>query len=149
MKKFESLMSAYGVPVGINFNFHGTFANSMNAHRMIQYYQEEMGSETANKIVDSLFAQYFESEASPSSHDTLLKAAKDAGIDASKAEAFIGDDHEFLTETKMLIREQANNGVDTVPHVVLEGKRRDFTLEGAKEVEEYLKEFEKIAKESK
>lgn len=36
-----------------------------------------------------------------------------------------------------------------VPYVVLEGKRRDFTLEGAKEVEEYLKEFEKVVKESK
>lgn len=149
MKKFETLMSAYGVPVGIDFNFHGTFANSLNAHRLIQYYQEEMGPETANKIVNSVYAQYFESEASPSSHDTLLKAAKDAGIDATKAEAFIGDDYEFLQETKMLIREQANNGVDNVPHIVLEGKRRDFTLEGAKEVEEYLKEFDKIVKESK
>ena len=36
-----------------------------------------------------------------------------------------------------------------VPYVVLEGKRRDFTLDGAKEVDEYLKELEKVAKESK
>jgi predicted DsbA family dithiol-disulfide isomerase len=49
----------------------------------------------------------------------------------------------------MLIREQAGNGIDAVPYVVLEGKRRDFTLEGAKEVEDYVKEFEKVAKESK
>ena len=49
----------------------------------------------------------------------------------------------------MLIREQASNGVDSVPYVVLEGKRRDFTLEGAKEVEEYVKEMEKLAKETK
>ena len=49
----------------------------------------------------------------------------------------------------MLIREQAGNGVDSVPYVVLEGKRRDLTLVGAKEVEEYVKEFEKLAKESK
>lgn len=149
MRKFTTLMSTYGVPVGINFNFHGTFASSMDAHRMIQYYQEEMGPETADKIVNSLFAQYFETEASPSSHDTLLKAAKDAGIDEAKAEAFVGDEYEFLAETKMLIREQASNGIDTVPYIVLEGKRRDFTIEGAKEVEEYLKEFEKVVKESK
>ena len=49
----------------------------------------------------------------------------------------------------MLIREQAGNGIDAVPYIVLEGKRRDFTLEGAKEVEDYVKEFEKVAKESK
>ena len=45
----------------------------------------------------------------------------------------------------MLIREQAGNGIDAVPYVVLEGKRRDFTLEGAKEVDDYVKELEKSA----
>ncbi len=49
----------------------------------------------------------------------------------------------------MLIREQAGNGIDSVPYVVLEGKRRDFTIEGAREVEEYVKELEKVAKECK
>lgn len=48
----------------------------------------------------------------------------------------------------MLIREQAGNGIDSVPYVVVEGKRRDFTLEGAKEVAEYLKTLEQVAKES-
>ena len=43
----------------------------------------------------------------------------------------------------------ANLLYSAVPYVVLEGKRRDFTLEGAKEVDEYLKEFEKVVKESK
>ena len=149
MKKYMTLMSAYGVGVGIDFKFHGTVANTMDAHRMIQHFQEEMGPETADKIVNSLYIQYFEQEAHPSAPGTLLKAASDAGIDRSKAEAFIGDEYEALTETKMLIREQANNGIDAVPYIVLEGKRRDLTLEGAKEVEDYLKEFDKIVKESK
>lgn len=48
----------------------------------------------------------------------------------------------------MLIREQAGNGIDSVPYMVVEGRRRDFTLEGAKEVAEYLKALEQIAKES-
>lgn len=48
----------------------------------------------------------------------------------------------------MLIREQAGNGIDSVPYVVVEGRRRDFTLEGAKEVVEYLKTLEQVAKES-
>ncbi len=49
---------------------------------------------------------------------------------------------------KMLIREQAGNGVDSVPYIVLEGKRRDITLVGAKEVEEYEKALLTILKES-
>jgi len=48
----------------------------------------------------------------------------------------------------MLIREQAGNGIDAVPYIVIEGKRRDFTLQGAKEVPEYVKALEQVIKES-
>lgn len=149
MKKYTTLMSAYGVGVGIDFKFHGTVANTLSAHRLIQHFQEEMGPDTADAIVNSLYRQYFEEEAHPAAAATLLRAALDAGVEGAKAEAFVGDDYEALPETKLLIREQASNGVDAVPYVVLEGKRRDFTLQGAKEVDEYLKEFEKVVKESK
>ena len=47
------------------------------------------------------------------------------------------------------MQEQRANGVDTVPVVVFEGKRRDLTLEGAREVEEYLREMEKLVRETK
>jgi predicted DsbA family dithiol-disulfide isomerase len=52
MKKYTTLMSAYGVAVGINFKFGGKVANTIDAHRLIQHYQEEMGPETADKIVN-------------------------------------------------------------------------------------------------
>ena len=52
MKKYTTLMSAYGVGAGIDFKFHGMVANTLDAHRLIQYYQEEMGPETADKIVN-------------------------------------------------------------------------------------------------
>jgi predicted DsbA family dithiol-disulfide isomerase len=48
----------------------------------------------------------------------------------------------------MAIREQAGNGVDSVPYIVFEGKRRDFTLIGAKEVGEYVKTLEQVVKEA-
>ena len=51
MKKYTILMAAYGVGVGINFKFGGKVANTIDAHRLIQHYQEEMGPETADKIV--------------------------------------------------------------------------------------------------
>ena len=51
-------------------------------------------------------------------------------------------------EVKSLIREQAGNGVDAVPYLVVEGKRRDLTLQGAKEVGEYVKALEQTIKES-
>jgi predicted DsbA family dithiol-disulfide isomerase len=48
-----------------------------------------------------------------------------------------------------MVRQQAGNGVDSVPTIMIEGKRRDLTLVGAKEVDEYTKELKQIVKESK
>lgn len=53
-----------------------------------------------------------------------------------------------MQSVKQLIRKQALNGIDSVPYIIFEGKRRDFTLEGAKEVEDYLKVLGQVAKES-
>jgi predicted DsbA family dithiol-disulfide isomerase len=149
MKMYTTLMSAYGASCGIDFKFGGTVANTLDAHRLIQHYQEEKGYETADKIVNSLYSQYFENEQHPSTEDTLLKAASAAGVDEGEAKALIEDEYEGLNDVKALIREQAGNGVDSVPTIMIEGKRRDITLVGAKEVEEYLKSLEQIAKESK
>ena len=96
-----------------------------------------------------MYSQYFENEKHPSSVETLLKATSDAGIPESEARPFIEDETEGLMETKTLIREQESNGIDSVPYIVFEGKKRDLTLQGAKEVDEYTKALEQILKESK
>jgi predicted DsbA family dithiol-disulfide isomerase len=148
MNAYITLISAYGKDVGINFRFGGTVANTLQAHRLIQHSQELKGPETADKIVDSLYRQYFEEERHPSSAETLLSASSEAGIPEKEAQAFIEDEDEGLMDVKMLIREQAGNGIDAVPYIVLEGKRRDITLEGCREVDEYLKALNQIVKES-
>lgn len=148
MKMYTTLMSAYGVSAGINYKFGGTVANTLQAHRVIQHFQETKGPETADKIVNSLYRQYFEEEQHPSSQSTLLKACKEAGIDEKEAKALIEDEYEGLQEVKMLIREQAGNGIDSVPFVTIEGKRRDVTIQGANEVGDYFKGLMQIVKES-
>jgi len=77
-----------------------------------------------------------------------LEATAVAGIPQSEAQAFIEDRNGGMMDTKMAIREQKGN-TDAVPYIMIEGKRRDFTLEGAKEVEEYYKSLIQVAKESK
>ena len=148
MKMYVTLMTAYGNSSGIKFKFGGTVANTLPAHRVIQHFQETKGEETADKIINSLYRQYFEEEKHPSEEHTLLKACTEAGIDEKEAKRIIEDESEGLIEVKSLIREQAGNGVDSVPYIVVEGKRRDLTLEGAKEVEEYVKALQQTVKES-
>jgi len=147
MEMYTKIMSAYGRSEGINFKFGGTVANTLDAHRLIQYYQDTRGPDTADAIVDSLYSQYFEHERHPSALETLVNAAVDAGIDRSEAEKFVNGD-EWEQEVKMAIREQAANGIDAVPYVVIEGKKRDVALTGAKDVNQYVKSLEQVMKES-
>lgn len=150
MKKYVTVMSAYGRACNppIQFKFGGQVANTLDAHRVIQHFQEEKGEQVVRKIIDSLYAQYFEQERHPSSTETLVKACTDAGIAEEEAKAFVEDQYEGLQEVNMLVMQQAQNGIDAVPNVVFEGKRRDFTLTGAKEVEEYIKVMDNVVKES-
>jgi len=149
MKKYETVMSAEGLEVGIPFRFDGTIANTTHAHRVIQYFQESKGPEIANKIINDLYGQYFTQAKHPSSRETLMHAVLAAGIPEDEAKKVIEDDDEGLVDMKMLEREQRNNGIDAVPNITLEGKRRDINIEGARTVEEFGKELQKIAKESK
>jgi hypothetical protein len=55
MKMYIGLMTAYGMGCGIDFKFGGTVANTLDAHRVIQHYQEEKGAEAADKIVACKF----------------------------------------------------------------------------------------------
>ena len=123
-------------------------ANTMNAHRMIQHFQETLGPEVADKLVSSLYRQYFEEERHPSTDSTLLEACKEAGVPENEAKEVVNDQSEGLQDVKLLIREQAGNGIDSVPFIVIEGRKRDVTVHGAKEVEDYVKALNQIIKES-
>ena len=54
MQTYTTLMTAYGVSAGIDFKFGGTVANTLDAHRLIQHYQEEKGLVTADKLINGL-----------------------------------------------------------------------------------------------
>ncbi len=148
MAMYVALMQSYGDPVGIKYKFTGTIANTLPAHRVLQYFQQAKGPETADRLVESLYKAYFEDEKSPSSDETLVSACVEAGISQDEAKRVVQDHSEGLAECKEALQEQASNGVDSVPYVIIEGKRRDFTLIGAKEVEEYAKALASVAKES-
>ncbi|KAJ5054241.1 uncharacterized protein L3040_000521 [Drepanopeziza brunnea f. sp. 'multigermtubi'] len=132
----------------IDYKFNGTVANTLNAHRVIQYSQAKSGPAVVDRLTSSLYRQYFEEEKHPSSKETLMTACQKAGIEEKEAADVIGDASEGLVETKTAIREQASNGVDSVPYVAIEGRRRDLTIQGASEVHDYFKALNQIFKES-
>jgi len=149
MTKYTTVMTHLGSQETppVPFDFNGTIANTLQAHRLIQLYQKRYGPELAGRFVDALYTAYFTQQAHPSSRETLLKASLVAGVDEKEAQELVGDESVGLAEVKRLVGEEEGNGVDSVPMVVVEGRKRDFTLQGAKSVEEYVKCLEQVARE--
>ncbi|KAK7454785.1 hypothetical protein Landi51_02994 [Colletotrichum acutatum] len=140
-------MGALGSAAGINFSFGGTMSNTLPSHRIIQHFQEAKNAETANRLVDALYSRYFECEQDQNSKDVLVDACVEAGISETEAKAVVDDESEGKMETRNMIRMAAMDGVDSVPYIMFEGRRRDLTLIGAKEVDEYVKALQTIIKE--
>ena len=126
MKMYTTLMASYGAAEGIDFKFGGIVANTLHAHRLIQHFQEAKGPETADKIVNSLYKQYFEEEKHPAADETLLRAATEAGIDESEAKEFIENRREGLQDVKIAIMDQVGNQVDSVPRICDRRKEEGF-----------------------
>ncbi|KAF2670209.1 thioredoxin-like protein [Microthyrium microscopicum] len=148
MRQYMAIMGSYGRKAGLDFKFGGIMANTLQAHRVVGVVQRSMGEEKALAVVESLYRMYFEEEQHPSSEETLLKACTEGGVPEDVAKRIVEDQDEGLMEAKQEIREAVSNGIDSVPHIIFEGKKRDITLEGAKEVEEYEKALGQILKES-
>ena len=56
---YQEHMAALMAPLGVTPRFDGQMGNTLHAHRVIQYFQEEKGAETANALVDALYKRYF------------------------------------------------------------------------------------------
>lgn len=77
-----------------------------------------------------------------------MKACVEAGIEEENARKVIEDEEmgrDVAVEYEKIGR--IEEGIDAVPHIRIEGKKRDFTFQGAKEVEEYLKALMQVVKE--
>ncbi|KAF4438487.1 hypothetical protein F53441_12768 [Fusarium austroafricanum] len=146
-KLFEEHMFSLAKPLNIPIAFTGPTGNSFPAHRVIQQVQESCGADVTNKLVDAVFKLYFAEGRHPGSDDMLIEACSEAGVDEKEAKALIEDKARGERETKEEIR-RIGADIDAVPTVIIEGRRRDLTLTGLKEVSEYIKAMETIAKES-
>lgn len=144
---YQAHMSSLFEPFNVKLSFAGDIGNTLPAHRVIQYFQKEKGEEVAGKMLDGLYRRYFTEAKHPAGDDTLVEACIEAGISEEEAKEVVLDGERGKREVENEIR-SVGMDVDAVPVVVIEGKRRDITLTGAKEVEAYVKALETVIKES-
>jgi predicted DsbA family dithiol-disulfide isomerase len=151
MERYTAHMAALGAAENLTLDFSapggGVIANSLPALRILLHLQSAVSPAAAHAALASLYASYFSHHQHPSSAATLRAACVAAGLDDAEAERVVGDEV-GLDEVQRAVQRQAADGVDAVPWVVVEGRRRDFTLVGAKEIREYEKVLADVVREA-
>jgi len=137
-QELDAQVAAVGAAEGIAFA-HDRIErtpNTLDAHRLIALAAKD-GIQDA--VVEALFRGYFTEGRDISDRAVLLDVVARAGLDRSRAEAFLnaegGDIHEEEAEARRL-------GVSGVPFFVING---EVGMSGARSVAEFLAAFEQAA----
>jgi predicted DsbA family dithiol-disulfide isomerase len=133
-----------GQGVGFEFNpaGRGRIYNTFNAHRLLHWAAlQSEGQELALKKA-LLLACHHEGQ-NMESHDVLLQAVADAGLDTLIADGILNSD-EFTAEVRQQQAFYARQGIRAVPAVVINGRH---LISGGQPPEAYAQALRQIALE--
>lgn len=134
-------MKDVGKSVGIDFKFGGKTGNTRDSHRLIQLGKIK-GEGVQTKVVEALFAAYFENEQDITQKDVLLEAAVKAGLSKGETEKWLAGD-DGGEEVDAEVGEAQGRGISGVPHFTI---NKRFEIEGAQDSAAFLQLFERILK---
>jgi len=90
-KRTEYLHEA-GRNVGIAFSKARRVVPTLNAHRLMEWCNSRQPLQKSDELMENLFKKYFEEAKDISSHDVLVEAAREAGLDVAQVTAFLTSD---------------------------------------------------------
>lgn len=134
----------YGEALGIAFNFDRIekSPNTLDSHRLVRW-AGTAGCQ--NEMVDILFRRYFTDAEDIGSHDVLLEAAAEAGMDTDIVADLLvrGADRDLIRREDAMARQM---GIQGVPSFVINSK---WVMVGAQETPTLVKMLDKLmAKEA-
>jgi len=135
---FERL-SQVGKDLGINFKFGGKTGNTRDSHRLIQLGKSKSPA-IQTRVVEELFAAYFENEGDITSHEVLQKAGVKAGLDGKEVKEWLGSDNGGKAVDEEVEAAQSHQ-ISGVPNFTIQGK---YEIGGAQDPGVFLRLFEKI-----
>jgi predicted DsbA family dithiol-disulfide isomerase len=136
----QSRLGAIGESVGIHFKFGGKTGNTRDAHRLIQLGKTH-GPDKQTRVIEELFAAYFENEKDVTSHEVLQQAGIDAGLDGEEVRAWLESD-KGGPEVDREVQQAKSKFISGVPFFTINGR---YHLEGAEDPSAFLEIFESIS----
>lgn len=132
-------LAQVGADSGINFKFGGKTGNTRDSHRLIQLGKSKSPA-VQTRVVEELFAAYFENEGDITNHAILQSAGVKAGLDEREVKEWLASDKGGKAVDEEVEAAQQNQ-VSGVPNFTIQGK---YEIGGAQDPGVFLRLFEKI-----
>ncbi|WP_223488544.1 DsbA family oxidoreductase [Pseudomonas sp. A-RE-19] len=136
----KAMQIARGEAIGFKFDLEKRthFYNTFDAHRLLLWALQE-GRQIALKR--ALLRAYFAAGQNPSDHQTLVRLAAEAGLDAERAGEVLASGA-FANEVRELEAFYRERGINSVPAMVLNGRH---LVSGSQSVEYYEQMLRQMA----
>ena len=138
----QERLAQLGKSDGIDFKFGGKTGNTRDSHRLIQLGKAKSPA-VQTRVVEELFAAYFENERDITSHDVLVDAGVKAGLNATEVKEWL-DSGRGGPEVDKEVQEAHEQSISGVPNFTIQDQ---FEIGGAQEPAAFMQLFERIKKQ--
>ncbi|GAF56553.1 2-hydroxychromene-2-carboxylate isomerase/DsbA-like thioredoxin domain [Psychrobacter sp. JCM 18901] len=140
VKESRARMTAAGAEAGFNFQFTDDFRtyNTFNAHQLL-HWADQQGR--MHDLKQALFVAHFVDNKNVADSTVLADVAADIGLDRNEALAVIADQR-FANVIREAVQHSKQQGVQSVPSVIFNGRH---LVSGAQGVENYKNILKQLA----
>ena len=138
----QERLAQLGKSDGIDFKFGGKTGNTRDSHRLIQLGKAKSPA-VQTRVVEELFAAYFENERDITSHDVLVDAGVKAGLNATEVKEWL-DSGKGGPEVDKEVQEAYEQSISGVPNFTIQDQ---FEIGGAQEPADFVQLFERVKKQ--
>jgi predicted DsbA family dithiol-disulfide isomerase len=135
-----------GAAVGFSFNMEGrkrTY-NTFDAHRLLHWAAESEDTDAQRRLKWRLLSAYFSEGADPSSHEVLLSAVEQTGLDVAQATEILNTDS-LRDEVRQQQQFYLSQGIHSVPAVIINDR---YLVQGGQPPEAFEQALRQIVAES-
>jgi predicted DsbA family dithiol-disulfide isomerase len=138
----QERLSEIGRVEGINFKYGGRTGNTRDSHRLIQLGKTK-GPQMQTRVIEELFAAYFENEQDITRQDILIEAGVKAGLDEKEAREWLKGGNGG-PEVDKEVQDAVEQGISGVPNFTINDR---FEIGGAQEPAAFVQIFERLKKQ--
>ncbi|KAF2007715.1 thioredoxin-like protein [Amniculicola lignicola CBS 123094] len=141
-KMMNERMAQLGQAEGINFKFGGKTGNTRDSHRLVQLGKKK-SPQQQTRVIEELFAAYFENEKDITSHQVLLETGVKAGLAEAEVEEWLSDG-KGGAEVDKEVQDAYEQNISGVPNFTINDK---FEVGGAQEPSAFIQLFERLKRQ--